>query len=222
MLVDVGDTLSVQFSFARAHFGEGTVHTYGRHLLNLLQAMLQGDQQRLGELAMLDVAERQQVVQDWNATTRDYPLQQCVHQLIEQQVARTPDAAALVFAEQRLSYAELNRRANRLAHRLIEAGVGPDVLVGLAVERSIDMVVGLLAVLKAGGAYVPLDPEYPRERLAYMLEDSGVKLLLTQAHLLEQLPIPQGLGSLVLDETGFDGYSDANPGSRWTAKTSPT
>ncbi|MFL1391710.1 amino acid adenylation domain-containing protein [Pseudomonas tritici] len=212
VLVDVGDTLSVQFSFARAHFGEGTVHTYGRHLLNLLQAMLQGGEQRLGELVMLDVAERQQVVQGWNATTRDYPLQQCVHQLIEQQVARTPDAAALVFAEQRLSYAELNRRANRLAHRLIEAGVGPDVLVGLAVERSIEMVVGLLAVLKSGGAYVPLDPEYPRERLAYMLEDSGVKLLLTQAHLLEQLPIPEGLDSLVLGATGFDGYSDANPG----------
>ncbi|WP_340054467.1 condensation domain-containing protein, partial [Pseudomonas sp. JAI120] len=212
VLVDVGDTLSVQFSFARAHFDLGTVQTYGRHLLNLLQAMLEGGQQRLGDLAMLDVAERQQVVQDWNATARDYPLQHCVHQLIEQQVGRTPDAAALVFAEQRLSYAELNRRANRLAHRLIEAGVGPDVLVGLAVERSIEMVVGLLAVLKAGGAYVPLDPEYPRERLAYMLDDSGVKLLLAQAHLREQLPIPQGLETLVLGESAFEGYSDANPG----------
>ncbi|MCS4312507.1 amino acid adenylation domain-containing protein/non-ribosomal peptide synthase protein (TIGR01720 family) [Pseudomonas sp. BIGb0381] len=212
VLVDVGDTLSVQFSFARAHFDLGTVQTYGRHLLNLLQAMLEGGQQRLGDLAMLDVAERQQVVQEWNATARDYPLQHCVHQLIEQQVGRTPDAAALVFAEQRLSYAELNRRANRLAHRLLEAGVGPDVLVGLAVERSIEMVVGLLAVLKAGGAYVPLDPEYPRERLAYMLDDSGVKLLLTQAHLREQLPIPQGLETLVLGESAFEGYSDANPG----------
>ncbi|QDH64930.1 non-ribosomal peptide synthetase [Pseudomonas azotoformans] len=212
VLVDVGDTLSVQFSFAHAHFDPDTVQTYGRHLLNLLQAMLEGDQQRLGELAMLDVAERRQVVQDWNATARDYPLQHGVHQLIEQQVTRTPGATALVFVEQRLSYAELNRRANRLAHRLIEAGVGPDVLVGLAVERSIEMVVGLLAVLKAGGAYVPLDPEYPRERLAYMLDDSGVKLLLTQAHLREQLPIPQGLETLVLGESAFEGYSDANPG----------
>ncbi len=211
VLVDVADTLSVQFSFARAHFEASTVQTYGRHLVNLLQAMLDGDQQRLGDLAMLEVAERQQVAVDWNATARDYPLQYCVHQLIEQQAARTPQAPALVFAEQRLSYAELNRRANRLAHRLIEAGVGPDVLVGLAVERSIEMVVGLLAVLKAGGAYVPLDPEYPRDRLAYMLDDSGVKLLLTQAHLLEQLPIPQGLNSLVLGETAFEGYSDANP-----------
>ncbi|MBV4456047.1 non-ribosomal peptide synthetase [Pseudomonas azadiae] len=211
VLVDVGDTLSVQFSFAREHFSAGAVQRYGRHLVSLLQAMLEGGQQRLGQLAMLDATERQQQLHDWNATARDYPLQLCVHQLIEAQAARTPDAAALVFAEQRLSYAELNRRANRLAHRLIEAGVGPDVLVGLAVERSIDMVVGLLAVLKAGGAYVPLDPEYPRERLAYMLQDSDVKLLLTQAHLLGQLPIPQGLETLVLGEADFEGYSDANP-----------
>ena len=147
----------------------------------------------------------------WNATARDYPLQRCVHQLIEAQVARTPHAPALVFGQQRLDYAELNRRANRLAHRLMDAGVGPDVLVGLALERSIDMVVGLLAVLKAGGAYVPLDPDYPRERLAYMLEDSGVKLLLTQAHLLEQLPIPQGLQTLLLGESTFEGYREHNP-----------
>ena len=211
VLVDLGETLSVQFSFARAHFHEARVQGYGRHLVNLLQAMLEGGQQRLGELAMLDVTERQQVILDWNATSRDYPLQRTAHQLIEAQVALTPDAPALVFAEQRLNYAELNRRANRLAHRLIEAGVGPDSLVGLAVERSIEMVVGLLAVLKAGGAYVPLDPEYPRERLAYMLEDSGVKLLLTQAHLREQLPIPHGLETLVLGETGFDSYSEENP-----------
>ncbi|WP_207238199.1 MULTISPECIES: AMP-binding protein, partial [unclassified Pseudomonas] len=109
-----------------------------------------------------------------------------------------PQAPALRFGDVSLSYAELNRRANRLAHRLLEAGVGPDVLVGLALERSVEMVVGLLAVLKAGGAYVPLDPEYPRERLAYMLEDSGVKLLLTQTQVLAQLPIPQGLETLVL------------------------
>jgi amino acid adenylation domain-containing protein/non-ribosomal peptide synthase protein (TIGR01720 family) len=212
VLVDVGDTLSVQFSFARAHFDAHTVQAYGRHLLNLLQAMLESGQQRLGDLAMLDVAERQQVVQDWNATARDYPQGQWVHHLIEAQALAQPDAPALRFNDLSLSYAELNRRANRLAHRLIEAGVGPDVLVGLAVERSIEMVVGLLAVLKAGGGYVPLDPEYPRERLAYMLDDSGVKLLLTQAHLREQLPIPQGLETLVLGESAFEGYSDANPG----------
>ncbi|NVZ54575.1 amino acid adenylation domain-containing protein [Pseudomonas sp. B6002] len=211
VLVEVAETLSVHFSFARAHFTAEAVQGYARHLVNLLHAMLQDGQPRLGELAMLEVAERQQLIHEWNATARDYPLQQCVHTLIEAQAANTPDAPALVFSQQRLSYSELNRRANRLAHRLIAAGVGPDVLVGLAVERSVEMVVGLLAVLKAGGAYVPLDPEYPRERLAYMLDDSGVKLLLTQAHLLDQLPIPTGLECLVLGESTFKGFSEVNP-----------
>ncbi|WP_369303278.1 amino acid adenylation domain-containing protein [Pseudomonas sp. N2-5-1-1] len=212
VLVDMGETLSLQLSFAHAHFNALTVQGYARHLVNLLQAMANDQGQRLADLPMLDAAEHQRVVHDWNATARDYPLQRCVHALIEEQVARTPQAPALAFGQQRLSYTELNCRANRLAHRLIAAGVGPDVLVGLAVERSIEMVVGLLAVLKAGGAYVPLDPEYPRERLAYMLEDSGVKLLLTQAHLLEQLPVPSALDTLVLGESWFEGYSEANPG----------
>ncbi|MBL1311370.1 MAG: amino acid adenylation domain-containing protein, partial [Pseudomonas sp.] len=204
--------LAASFTYATDLFEPATLARMAGHWLNLLDGMTQDTQQRIGQLPLLDDQEQQAVIHDWNATARDYPSQRCVHQLIEAQVARTPDAPALVFGQQRLSYAQLNRRANRLAHRLIAAGVGPDVLVGLALERSIEMVVGLLAVLKAGGAYVPLDPEYPRERLAYMLEDSGVKLLLTQAHLLQQLPIPQGLDHLVLGESWFEGYSDSNPG----------
>ncbi len=211
VLADVGETLSVQFNFARAHFTMPMVQGYARHLANLLGGMLQGGEQSLGELAMLDMTERQQILEQWNATARDYPQNQWVHHLIEAQAKRQPQATALVFAEQRIDYAELNRRANRLAHRLIEAGVGPDVRVGLAVERSFDMVIGLLAVLKAGGAYVPLDPDYPRERLAYMLDDSGVQLLLTQAPLLGQLPIPLGLETLVLGESSFETYSEQNP-----------
>ncbi|MBB4814892.1 amino acid adenylation domain-containing protein/non-ribosomal peptide synthase protein (TIGR01720 family) [Pseudomonas rhodesiae] len=211
VLADVGETLSVQFNFARAHFTMPMVQGYARHLANLLGGMLQGGEQSLGELAMLDMTERQQILEQWNATARDYPQNQWVHHLIEAQAKRQPQATALVFAEQRIDYAELNRRANRLAHRLIEAGVGPDVRVGLAVERSFDMVIGLLAVLKAGGAYVPLDPDYPRERLAYMLDDSGVQLLLTQAPLLSQLPIPHGLETLVLGESSFETYSEQNP-----------
>ena len=211
VLADVGETLSVQFNFARAHFTMPMVQGYARHLANLLGGMLQGGEQSLGELAMLDMTERQQILEQWNATARDYPQNQWVHHLIEAQAERQPQATALVFAEQRIDYAELNRRANRLAHRLIEAGVGPDVRVGLAVERSFDMVIGLLAVLKAGGAYVPLDPDYPRERLAYMLDDSGVQLLLTQAPLLGQLPIPQGLETLILGESSYEQYSEQNP-----------
>ncbi|TWR71543.1 non-ribosomal peptide synthetase, partial [Pseudomonas brenneri] len=137
-----------------------------------------------------------------------YPAGQCIQQLIEEQAARTPEAVALVFAEQQLSYAELNARANQWAHRLLELGVGPDVLVGVAVERSLEMVIGLLAVLKAGGAYVPLDPEYPQDRLSYMIEDSGLKLLLSQAHLA--LPIPAHVQALDLGQA-LSGYSSANP-----------
>ncbi|WP_139115297.1 amino acid adenylation domain-containing protein, partial [Pseudomonas sp. 58 R 12] len=203
--------LAASLTYATDLFEPATLARMARHWLNLLQGMVGDVQQRIGQLPLLDHREQQTAVHGWNATTRDYPLQRCVHQWIEDQAAFTPDAPALAFAGQQLSYTELNRRANRLAHRLISAGVGPDVLVGLALERSIEMVVGLLAVLKAGGAYVPLDPEYPRERLAYMLQDSGVKLLLTQAHLLEQLPIPQGLDSLVLGESWFEGYAEHNP-----------
>ncbi|MFV3406949.1 AMP-binding protein, partial [Pseudomonas sp. NY15463] len=116
---------------------------------------------------------------------------------------------ALVFGDVRLSYAELDARANQLANRLIAAGVGPDVLVGIAVERSVEMVVGLLAVLKAGGAYVPMDPELPSERLAYLFEDSGIALLLTQSHL--SLPMPEGLTVLALDALDLSAYSSDNP-----------
>jgi len=204
--------LAASLTYATDLFEPATLARMATHWLNLLDGMTRDVQQRIGQLPLLDAHEQQAAIHGWNATAREYPLQRCVHQLIEEQVARTPDAPALVFGQQCLSYIELNLRANRLAYRLMEAGVGPDVLVGLAVERSIEMVIGLLAVFKAGGAYVPLDPEYPRERLAYMLQDSGVKLLLTQAHLLEQLPIPQELETLVLGGSVFECYSEENPG----------
>ncbi len=139
-------------------------------------------------------------------------LQRGVHRLFEEQVERTPTAPALAFGEERLDYAELNRRANRLAHALIERGVGADRLVGVAMERSIEMVVALMAILKAGGAYVPVDPEYPEERQAYMLEDSGVELLLSQSHL--KLPLAQGVQRIDLDQADawLENHAENNPG----------
>ncbi|QDG60834.1 amino acid adenylation domain-containing protein [Pseudomonas sp. NIBRBAC000502773] len=204
------DGIHATLTYATDLFDPVVLERMLAHWQNLLQGMLNDPQQRVSQLPLLDPCEQQVLVAQWNATARDYS-RQPVHHLIEAQAAQTPDAPALVFAAQRLDYAELNRRANRLAHRLIRAGVGPDVLVGLVVERSVEMVVGLLAVLKAGGAYVPMDPDYPRERLAYMLEDSGVKLLLTQSHLLQQLPIAEGVECLVLGESAFEGYPDTNP-----------
>ncbi|WLG59193.1 non-ribosomal peptide synthase/polyketide synthase [Pseudomonas extremorientalis] len=213
VLLGIGDTLGLEFNYDRQAFSAAHIERLAEHFQQVLQALAVDGAQRLATLPSLARSERETVLHAWNDTATDYPLHLPVHQLIEAQVVRTPDAPALVFAGQVLSYAALNRRANRLAHRLMAAGVGPDVLVGLAVERSIEMVVGLLAVLKAGGAYVPLDPEYPRDRLAYMLQDSDVKLLLTQAHLLEQLPIPAGLHSLVLEQgdEGLQAYAERNP-----------
>jgi len=136
---------------------------------------------------MLTAAERRQVLEEWNATAADYPAGGCLHELFEAQAARTPDAAAVAFGGERLTYRELDERANRLAHHLRALGVGPEVLVGVCLERSLEMVVGLLGVLKAGGAYVPLDPAYPAERLAFMLADARAPILLTQAALVERV-----------------------------------
>src|SRR5216683_2638398 len=148
----------------------------------------------------------------WNATRSDFPEHMCIHQLIEQQVQRTPDAGAVVFEDQKLTYSELNRRANALAYTLQASGVGPDVLVGVCMERSLEMVIALLAILKAGGAYVPLDPTYPRERLDYMIQDAHMQVLLTQPRLLHLLP-GDGARIICLDagEYGSAGDFEENP-----------
>jgi len=208
VMIGVGQTLAFNFSYQCAHFAASSIAQVSEQLLAVLEQMLEvAADSPLGELKLF-AASQQQMLHDWNRSAVAYPAGQCIQQLIEEQAARTPQALALVFAEQALSYAELNARANQWAHRLMALGVGPDVLVGVALERSLDMVIGLLAVLKAGGAYVPLDPEYPQDRLAYMIEDSGLKLLLSQAHLA--LPIPADVQALDLGQA-LDGYSTANP-----------
>jgi len=136
----------------------------------------------------LTEAERRQVLVEWNATTVEYPKDVCLQQLVEAQVERTPEAPAVVFEDQQLSYRELNHRANQLARWLLALGVGPEVVVGLCLERSLELVVGLLGVLKAGGAYLSLDPDYPPERLAFMLQDAQTPVLLAQQRLLANLP----------------------------------
>ncbi len=153
-------------------------------------------------LPLLTEAERRRVLTDWNATQVPYPQDRCIHHLIEAQAARTPDAVALIHRHERLTYRELNARANKLAHYLTTLGVGPDTLVGICTERSVDMVVAMLAVHKAGGAYLPLDPSYPRERLAFMLEDAAAPVLLTQQHLQDRLPA--GGTTVVCLDSGWD------------------
>ena len=149
------------------------------HFQTLLEAIVADPDQSIATLPILTEAERHQILVEWNDTAADYPKDKCIHQLFEEQVERTPDAIALEFEDKQITYRELNRRANQLAHHLISLGVGPEKLVGICVERSIEMVVGLLAILKAGGAYVPLDPTYPKERVKFMLKDSEACVLLT-------------------------------------------
>ena len=151
-----------------------------------LQGIVTDSSQYLAYLPLLSEEERHKILVEWNDTEAEYPKDKCIHQLFEEQVERTPDYVAVVFEDQKLTYRELNARANQLAHYLQKLGVGPEVLVGICVERSPLMVIGLLGILKAGGAYVPLDPTYPKERLTFMLQDSQVSILLTQKHLVEQ------------------------------------
>ncbi|UXJ55658.1 non-ribosomal peptide synthase/polyketide synthase [Pseudomonas citronellolis] len=189
-VTDLDQRLGCCLTYSRDLFDEPRIARMARHWQNLLAAMIADPQQRLGELPMLDAGE-----QDALLTCSGPQLSDTLHGLFAAQAAATPQAPALTFAGQSLSYAELDARANRLARLLRERGVGPEVRVGLALERSLEMVVGLLAILKAGGAYVPLDPEYPLERLHYMIEDSGVRLLLGQPALFEALgALPEGVG----------------------------
>jgi non-ribosomal peptide synthetase component F/aryl carrier-like protein len=168
--------------------------------------------------SLLSKPERQQLLIDWNDTGAEFPDQQCIHQLFEQQVERTPEAIALIFEAEQVSYRELNERANQLAHYLRQLGVRPEGRVGICVERSVEMVVGLLGILKAGGAYVPLDAEYPGERLRFMLADAQVEALLTQEQLLARLPEHQArVVCLDRDWEEIGQQSEQNPQSGATA-----
>ena len=185
--VDAEAGLSGVLLYRTALFEAETIARLTGHLETVLEAIATDPGRRLSEVSLLRGAERAQVLEGWNATAVEYP-RILLHDLVSAQAARAPQSVAVVFEGQSLTYAELEARANRLAHHLRHLGVGPESRVGVCAERSPELVVALLGVLKAGGAYVPLDPSYPAERLAYMLEDSGVPVLLTQERLLERLP----------------------------------
>ncbi|MFL9462640.1 amino acid adenylation domain-containing protein [Scytonema tolypothrichoides VB-61278_2] len=188
VIAQPGVQLSLRFIYDSQRFESATVTRMMGHFLSLLQGLVANPHQKLSHLQMLSAAEQNQILSEWNNTQADYPKHLCIHELFEQQVQKTPNAVAVVFEDQRLTYSELNAKANQLAHHLQRLGVEPEVLVGLCVERSLSMVVGLLGILKAGGAYVPLDPAYPRDRLAFMLEEASVPVLLTQERLMATLP----------------------------------
>ncbi|MEG4497438.1 amino acid adenylation domain-containing protein [Microcoleus sp. F10-C6] len=178
----------------------------------LLEGIVANPEHPLKNLPILTAAEQQQLLVEWNSTQTNYPESTCIHQLFEVQAEQTPDAVAVVFGEQQLTYQHLNCRANQLAHYLQTLGAGPEVLVGICLDRSIDAIVSLLAVLKAGAAYLPLDPAYPKERLDFMLSDAKISVLLTQQNLVERLP-DCGANVICLDaaRAEIDAQSEINP-----------
>ena len=181
-------SLGLEIVFNRTQFKDGAIKRMLGHLKTLLEGMAENPNRSLSDLPILTDNERQEILVEWNNTGVNYPQDKLIHQIFEAQVEKTPDSVAVVFEGEQLTYRELNQRANQLAHYLQSLSVGPESLVGIAVERSIEMIVGLYGILKAGGAYVPLDPTYPAERVAYMMEDANVPVLLTQQRLLEKLP----------------------------------
>jgi amino acid adenylation domain-containing protein len=191
--------LRVGLTYSTDLFERGTAVRMLGHLARVLEQVAADPDVRLSRLQLLGEAERALVLRAWNGTEAEVPADRCIHELFEAQAARTPDAVAVVYEGEALSYAELNARANRLAHHLRGRGVGPEVRVGVLMERSLEMVVSLLAVLKAGGAYVPLDPGLPAERLAYVMDDSAVPLVLVQAAGRGAVPAREGVAVLAVD-----------------------
>nr|WP_318654561.1 non-ribosomal peptide synthetase [Pseudomonas sp. MWU13-2100] len=213
--LDLGEAqgrLLGSLEYATALFDERTMVRYLGYFQRLLEAMVADDRQVLEQVPLLDALEREHLLVGLNATEVPYPRNCTIHQLFEAQVRAQPEAIAVAFQAQRLSYAGLNRQANRLAHHLIGLGIGPDDRVAICVERGVEMMVGLLGVLKAGAAYVPLDPAYPAERLAYMIEDSKPSALLTQLALQDRLP-ELDLPLVLLDDDQRQGFDerDDNP-----------
>lgn len=190
--------LLASFEYNTDLFDNATIARMSQHFQTLLAAIALEAEQRVSELPLLTTQEQCEILKAWNDTETAYAYETCLHHLIEAQVQRSPNAVAVVFGDEQLTYEALNKRANQLAHHLRALGVGPDVLVGICVDRSLEMVVGLLGILKAGGAYLPLDPSYPLERLTFMLSNAQVSVLLTQQRLLAQLP-EQKVPAICLD-----------------------
>ena len=217
-LEERGGLLGGRLEYNADLFESSTIEHLLTHFQRLLESIVSDPAQRISELQLLTPAEERQLLVEWNETQADYPREHCVHELFEEQVTRTPDAVALIYEDDQLSYAEVNCRANQLAHYLRSLGVGPESLVGILMERSVEMVVALLGVLKAGAAYVPLDPDYPRERLAFILEDTRSPVLLTQEKLRSDLPAHAEVVCLDTDWKNIEQQPSGNPVNIVTAK----
>src|SRR6185369_8196001 len=187
MMVETGGAIFATMPYNSDLFDAATAARMAEHFQNFLVHLVEKPEQPIARQPLMNAAEQRRVLIEWNDT--QLPSENlCIHQLFEQQVDKTPNAIAVVFQDQHLTYRELNARANQLAHTLLALGVAPETTVGICVERSLEMAIAVLATLKAGGAYVPLDPSYPKARLAFMLADAGVSVLLAQAKLRSAWP----------------------------------
>ncbi|WP_039275300.1 condensation domain-containing protein, partial [Paenibacillus polymyxa] len=214
LVVLPGNSIHMSFGYNALAFERESVEQIRGHLVQLLEQVTANPNIRVHELDMITAQEREQIVKVWGNTAATYASEQTIHGLFETQTAQTPEQTALFFEGETLTYRELNARANRLARTLRSQGVTKDRLVGLMTERSVDMIVGIFGILKAGGAYVPIDPTYPEERIRYMLDDSGAKLLLTQSHLVDKAVIDGQV--LVLDGTQTVYHEDGSNLEPWS------
>lgn len=208
--VDSQGQVRCSFVYARELFEPGTMERMADHYLAVLSAFVEHPQCAIQDIQLLSRAELQRL-DEWGTNDRHYDHRGPVHEMFERQAVQRPDAIALICDEQQLTYTALNRKANQLAHYLVRQGITPETRIGIALERSVDMVVGLLGILKAGAVYVPLDPEYPQDRLAYMIEDSGIQLLLTQFHLRKALSFGADVVPIELDVIDLGHEPDNNP-----------
>jgi amino acid adenylation domain-containing protein len=209
---DTPDGLAFYWEYNTDLFEEATIRRMMRHFQNLLLAFTGNPKLKIQQAELMDAAERDRLVTEWNQTARPYPDRHSAHRIFEEYARIQPQALAAEFRQEQLSYSELNRRANRLAHLLRDSGIGRDTLVGFCLERSLNLPVTILGILKAGGAFLSIDPTYPKDRIAYMLEDSGVQILITQEALLSVLPISnQKVIALDRDAQQIARQSEHNP-----------
>jgi amino acid adenylation domain-containing protein len=217
-VIDAGSCLRASIEYAEAIFEASTIRRMADHLRGVLERMVAEPQEKIGDLSLLTAAEREQILLEWNRTEAQYP-QLCVHELFARQAASTPEAVAAECQGRSVSYRELNFRSNQLAHYLRKLGVGPEMRVGICLERNLEMVIGLFGILKAGGAYLPLDPAYPRERLQFMVEDGQASFLVTQKR-FQELFLPKCGGQTIFLDDKWDEIS-AEPGTDVDMTTHP-
>ena len=211
--LDISETeegLACIWEYAVDLFDAVTIERMAGYFEVLLRGIVEKPRSTIESLPLLSEPERHQLLVEWNDTARDYPRDKCIHELFEEQAKKAPDAIAAVYEEDSMTYGQLNKRANQLAHYLIERGVKPDTLVGICMERSLAMLVGLLGILKAGGAYVPLDPSYPQERLEFMLEDAAIPVIVTQQQVKHDLGLANKVNEVICLDSDQNKIADAS------------